>query len=581
MPFDEIYFRRHRCFNTEWAGFQTIKPINVIIGRNNSGKSSLLDLIADVCGQRTRTSGRQYLCSGVFDEASLKEAFSPSTRSSVLPGDYWSQNGKELVGKRIRWVSESGRPSVPEFEPGFDLGLGLRELSYNLESKMRAIEERTKLLVVCLQGQEHLLGGKIFRLLSAERDIRPEFADHGLGLSPQGDGASRIVYRYLMSSGHKYRRELIQESVLEGLNRVFGQDATFTEIEVQAHDESNPERPHWEIYLAEKNKGLVPLSQSGSGLKTVILVLLNLIVVPHLEQKDASDYVYAFEELENNLHPSLFRRLLHFITERIESKGGHAFLTTHSSVAVDYFAQSSNAQIVHVAHDGQTARARSVSVHFDRSAVLADLGARPSDLLQANGVIWVEGPSDRIYLNRWIEIFSEGELREGRQYQCAFFGGALLARTEFRDPELGSKDLVNLLQLNSNLVVVCDSDRNSRNAEPKARVSRISSEVATIPGGHCWITDAKEIENYIPGLVLEECFDQKGLPDPLQFEAFFPGQKAREKSYLSSKLGRRSIDKVELALQVAPRMTAQLMANRFDWSAQMNKIVDMIKRWNS
>ena len=44
MIVDSIYFKGHTCFKNEWSGFDTIKPINVIIGRNNSGKSHLLDL---------------------------------------------------------------------------------------------------------------------------------------------------------------------------------------------------------------------------------------------------------------------------------------------------------------------------------------------------------------------------------------------------------------------------------------------------------------------------------------------------------------------------------------------------------
>src|SRR5688572_17327858 len=35
-----------KCFADEPQGFDTLKPINIIIGRNNSGKSTLLDLMA-------------------------------------------------------------------------------------------------------------------------------------------------------------------------------------------------------------------------------------------------------------------------------------------------------------------------------------------------------------------------------------------------------------------------------------------------------------------------------------------------------------------------------------------------------
>ena len=37
MNIDSIKFRGHRCFKTEWTGFECIEPVNVIIGRNNTG----------------------------------------------------------------------------------------------------------------------------------------------------------------------------------------------------------------------------------------------------------------------------------------------------------------------------------------------------------------------------------------------------------------------------------------------------------------------------------------------------------------------------------------------------------------
>src|SRR5207253_9462944 len=159
---------------------------------------------------------------------------------------------------------------------------------------------------------------------------------------------------------------------------------------------------------------------------------------------------------------------------------------------------------------------------FDHLGVISELGAKPSDLLQANGIIWVEGPSDCIYLNRWIDLFSDGALHEGRDYQCAFYGGSLLARTQFASPEQAEAELVNLFRVNPNIVVVCDGDRVGPGARVKDRVRRIRAEVRRIPGAHIWVTSAREIENYLPGAAISTALGPTRLPDPTQYEAFFP-----------------------------------------------------------
>ena len=202
-------------------------------------------------------------------------------------------------------------------------------------------------------------------------------------------------------------------------------------------------------------------------------------------------------------------------------------------------------------------------------------------MLQANGIIWVEGPSDRIYLNHWIDLYSKGRFQEGRDYQCAFYGGALLARTQFKAPEQAETDFVNLLRVNPNIIVVCDGDQTAKDSDIKNRVRRIQEEVKEIPDAHIWITSAKEIENYIPGSVFAKALDRTELRDPEQYENFFPRKKACSESYIESNLNRRNVDKVDLAMASIPHLTNDIMANRFDWEEHMKKIVARIKSWNS
>ena len=473
MNIDSIHFKGHSCFQKEWAGFDTIKPINVIIGRNNSGKSHLLDLVEALCDGTLNSHGWQYRCSGVLDEESLRSKFLENHMDGALGGrNHWQAHGRHFVDIPITWEGDTnGDISNEVFPDDFELDSPYGESS--TKARLSSIGQ-----ILHSENATHRFNGKSFRRLLADRDIKTEPQDINLTLGPNGNGASNIVRRFLLTANEELPGEVIKQELLDALNYIFGNDGEFLEIAVQVHDDGNSDgqQGYWEIYLGENKKGLISLSKSGSGLKTILLVLLNLLVVPKIENRHKSEFVFAFEELENNLHPALLRRLFQYIEEYAINENAHIFLTTHSSTALDFFGMSKNVQIIHVLHDGESARTTTVSAHFDRLGVVSELGAKPSDLLQANGIVWVEGPSDRIYLNRWIDLYSEGRFREGHDYQCVSYGGALLARIQVKSPEEAEADLVNLLRVNPNIIVVCDGDRTTTNSDIKGRVKRINTE---------------------------------------------------------------------------------------------------------
>ena len=576
MNVDPIYFKGHRCFKNEWSGFDTIKSINVIIGRNNSGKSHLLDLVEALCDRKLFDREWQYRCRGVLEEELLRRAFPENSSLGHLGGNHWNDHGRYFVGKEVTWEvtaidgeSPQGKVSNIEFIDDFDIAYNL---TYNRSLPDSAINARFSSLSTILIDITHKLNGTAFRRLFADRDIKTELPSTELGLGSDGEGATNIIRRFITSE--KLPREVIQEELLTALNSIFGSDGQFSEIQVQVHDEAQEDtiKDHWEVYLGEETKGLIPLSKSGSGLKTVFLVLLNLLVVPKVGNKEKSQFTFAFEELENNLHPALLRRLFQYLEDYAVNERATIFLTTHSSIALDLFGISNNAQIIHVSHDGESARTTTVPTHSNLIKIVSELGARPSDLLQANGLVWVEGPSDRIYLNRWIELYTNGRLREGRDYQCVFYGGALLAQVQFTSPEDEAAKLANLFQINHNLVVVCDGDREAKGSDLKPRVERIREEVEKIDDAHIWITDAKEIENYLPGSVLAEATGLSPLPDPKKYESW--------SSYTEKNMDGKRIDKVDLAISSIPSMTIKLMQGRFDWKEQMKQIVERIDSWN-
>ena len=572
MNADTVFFKGHLCFQKDWVGFERIKPINVIIGRNNSGKSHLLDLIEALSDNKLSDSGWQLRCRGVLDEESLIGAFPRNVETSSLSGDCWEDHGRHLIGTEITWEIDSN---------GICTELVSTEKSA-LESPYSEVSTNARISKIkkIVLNPTHHLNNKQFRRLLADRDIRQESSTNDLVLGSEGTGASNIVRRFITTSNERFPREVIQKELLDALNEIFGNDGSFTEIQVQEHDDDEAEGPqdHWEVYLGEEQKGLISLSKSGSGLKTILLVLLNLLVVPRIENTEKSEFIFAFEELENNLHPALLRRLLRYLEDYVLKEKATIFLTTHSSTALDIFGASENAQIIHVINDGETAHTSTVSAQFDRFEVISTLGARPSDLLQANSIVWVEGPSDRVYINHWIQLYSDGKLREGRDYQCAFYGGSLLAQVQFRPPEKESP-LANLFRLNPNIVVICDGDRESADSPLKSRVGRICAEVRDIPCAHIWITEAREIENYIPGTVLGIAQNLQSIPDPDKYESFFP--RSGSSSYIEDRLNRKHIDKMGLAMASTPHMTKENMADRFEWDDQIRIITERISSWNT
>jgi len=352
------------------------------------------------------------------------------------------------------------------------------------------------------------------------------------------------------------------------LNKIFEPDNIFTEI-VSRRIEANK----WEIFLIEDKKPvLIPLSKSGSGLKTILLVLLNLLAIPKIPKnsEDVQSYIFAFEELENNLHPSLLRRLYRYIEEFVEKEKSTFFITTHSNVVIDFFSQSDSAQIVHVTHDGTQAKTETVHHFTGQNAILDDLGVRASDLLQANGIVWLEGPSDRIYFNRWIEIFSAGSLREHRDYECAFYGGAILSHYQASDPN-DDGDFINIFRINRNAILLADSDKTNEICPLKDRVARMKDQIEQTRGV-IWIFDVKEVENYIPPECIQNAFGLSVTLPPLNKHNVFV-------NYWKKNNIPGGFDKVKCAKKIAPLITKESLTSRFDLPDKMERICDEITSW--
>jgi hypothetical protein len=545
-----IKARNLKCFE-DWQGLDSIYPINLIVGRNNSGKSTLLDLVWHV----TKGLGDElhYSRKGKPIEVAISYQVTKEMVEDAFRGIQMFSYGQDTlpqarircVGLHLTTIITSSRSPTFEVRRGGDTVTDQTVISFANHLRAKVGDPLRQLLPIRLR---------------ADRDIRAEGPGGSDQVGEHGENATQLVERYL----HETRDHgLVEENLLADLNAIIEPDWSFSRIFPKRVGGSNGP---WELNLEDASGTLVPLSHTGSGVKTLLLVLINLHLVPHAKrQTDLSRFIFCFEEVENNLHPAAQRRLFRYLRDKAVKEKCTFFLTTHSNTVIDIFSKDDQAQLLHVAHDGDKATVQPVTCHLRRCGVLADLDVRASDLLQSNVIVWVEGPSDRLYFNRWVELWSEGALQEHVHFQCLWYGGSPLADMTF-EADVPDDDLVSALRVNRNAIVLMDSDRRGPNDALKKRVQRVSEEAGR-SGAFAWVTAGREVENYIPMEPLRSALNKADLDTPPQYADVY------------DHIG-RSRNKVGLARLVTPYITRDTLETTHDLGQQLDRVCRLIRQWN-
>lgn len=256
-----------------------------------------------------------------------------------------------------------------------------------------------------------------------------------------------------------------------------------------------------------------------------------------------------------------------YIYDYAHNKDIVIFLTTHSHVAINTFCNKEYTQIFHVEKNNGISKLHKIDDYISKTTLLNDLDVRASDILQSNGVIWVEGPSDRVYIKRWLEIFGDDEIEEGRDYQFLYYGGRLLSHYT---AEQECNDLINILLTNRNAAIVIDSDKRTVNSKINDTKKRVKKEFEQY-GAFCWVTKGKEIENYLDKESIELAFSKKIDGQCSQFQLF--------PDYIKPICS--TFKKVEFAQKVVPHITKEGAEKMLDLEKQIKMLNETIKKWNS
>jgi len=317
----------------------------------------------------------------------------------------------------------------------------------------------------------------------------------------------------------------------------------------------------------------LPLTNFGDGIAHLLMIAAEAAL--------QGNCVILIEEPETHLHPQLQRHLLQFLAELPFIQ---VIITTHSPIFLDLGIVD---RVIRVDHDGEQSKIQSINTPKQIYEVLDDLGSRASDILQANVVIWVEGPSDRIFLKRCLDLIVKDRellLTEGLHYQIVYYGGAMRTHLTFNE---SIDSLINVLRLSRNVIMICDSDRK-KDGDPIDKTKKRLEEECRRIGGIYWITEGREIENYISNDVFTRSYRQLLTDGNIQISLGKYdklGQILRKLVPKPLKNEKFKIDydnnKVVLMREFVNNIRSIDDLSQYDLKTQLDKVINFIKNANT
>ncbi|MBE7644952.1 AAA family ATPase [Tenacibaculum finnmarkense genomovar ulcerans] len=260
------------------------------------------------------------------------------------------------------------------------------------------------------------------------------------------------------------------------------------------------------ISIAINNQDFRGINEIGDGVQTIILLLFPIFTAYNNE-------CFYIEEPETNLHPAFQRIFIETLltNEILVNKNLKYFFTTHSNHFLDLTLRSDKVSFFQFQKIAENKHLIKTDIKPNKET-LDELGVNNSSVFLANTSLWVEGPTDRKYLAKFLKLYCEEKekpyLKEDIDFAFFEYGGNLIAHylfdknEEFEDAEIREK--INAFAKANKIYLLADNDNVEEGSAKYSRQKKLEDLASENLYFKYQNTIVKEIENLLSVKVVKD-----------------------------------------------------------------------------
>lgn len=218
---------------------------------------------------------------------------------------------------------------------------------------------------------------------------------------------------------------------------------------------------------------------SGTGLLHFLEILLKITV--------SKANIVLFDEPESALHPDLQRQFIEFLHHISKEKEIQFFLATHSQVLLNYVDLVTIYRITNKKGKREVVQISKDTAH----TILSDLGLRASDIFNQDICILLEGQSDVIFFEHIIRKLYKEEFKNIAVAILQYGGDAAAGIYN------GSIKISNIVPAQKYIFWIHDRDKKP-SEDPSPNAKKFKNCIEKNDGFKCYIWGKREIEYYYP-----------------------------------------------------------------------------------